>query len=675
MTAVVAWLAAGCGSPPSPGTGAESAPTVGTSVDWPHYGNDLGGTRFSPLTDLDRQTVEDLHPVWTWRTGEDNRHDDRGALAVPGTFQVTPLAISDTLYLSTPFNQAVALDAETGRELWRFDPAAHRQPMPPGRGAFVHRGLAAWTSGGGGGGGGGGRRIFLNTRGRLIALDASSGRPIPSFGVGGEVDLTAHLPRPVNRGDFNQTSPPLVFERLVIVGSSISDFIVHPNDPPGDVQAFDAETGRFVWRWSPVPAPGEPGRDSWPPGAAETAGHLNTWAPMSADSARGLLYLPVSAASNDWYGGARHGENRHAESLVCLTIRTGRLVWSFQMVHHGLWDYDPAGQPVLMTVRQDGRLRDVVALAGKTGFVYAFDRQSGEPLWPIDERPVPTSTVPGEMAHPTQPIPTRPPPFAKQGFDDSDVVDFTPEIRRLAMERLAGLRRGALFTPPSLEGTIVMPGWIGGAGWGNGAFDQATSTFYVKATNRPALGRLVAGRVNAKDGATVARYQLDPSRTPSEALDFELERHGGVGGLLRRADPPIPINRPPYGTMTAIDMDRGEHRWQVVFGDLPRLRHHPWLRDLRLPPLGVPGAPGPIVTAGGLLFATGGGNVLYALDTRDGRVVWENDLGDFAYSTPMTFRSRSGRQFVVVAVGIGDRAKLVGFAVRPARPDPRKPNP
>jgi quinoprotein glucose dehydrogenase len=380
---------------------------------------------------------------------------------------------------------------------------------------------------------------------------------------------------------------------------------------------------------------------------------------MSVDSARGLLYLPVSTASNDWYGGDRLGANRHAESLVCLEVRTGRLVWSFQLVHHGLWDYDPAAQPVLITVRPHGEPIDAVVLPGKTGFVYAFDRVTGAPIWPIEERPVPPSSVPGELAHPTQPVPTRPAPFAKQGFTDADVVDFTPELRARALEQLRGFARGPLFAPPSLGGTVVMPGWIGGAGWGSAAFDPVEGTLYVKATNRPTLGRLVAGD---QGGPTVsARYVLDPTINPSEALGLTPEPQGRFRSLFGAAPPAIPINRPPYGTMTAIAMDQGEHRWQVTFGDVPALRRRPELRGLNLPPLGVPGAPGAIVTGGGLLFATGGGTVLYALDARDGRVVWQHDFAEIAYAVPMTFRSKAGNQYVVIAVGVGASSRIVAF--------------
>ncbi|MFN0182140.1 MAG: PQQ-binding-like beta-propeller repeat protein [Gemmatimonadales bacterium] len=649
----LAFALAGCGR----GGEEPARPAGGSNVGWPSFGNDPGGSRYSPLSDINDLTVVDLAMAWTWRSKESEHRDSLGGKVTAGPLQVTPVVVDDTMYLTTSFNQAVALDAVTGRELWRFDPKAYHRPVPPGRGTFVHRGVALGLSGGR-------RRVFLATGARLIALDAATGQPIPTFGRDGEVDLVAGLPRPVNRNHYNQTSPPLVAGGLVVVGSSISDRVIAPNDPPGDVQAFDAETGRPVWRWSPIPTGDAPGAETWEREGAATAGHLNTWAPMAADEARGLLYLPVSTPSNDFYGGDRPGANRHAESLVCLDLATGALRWAYQIVRHGLWDYDPPAQPVLLTIRPEGSLVDAVAMVGKTGFVYVFDRVTGSPIWPIEDRPVPSSDVPGESASPTQPFPTKPAPFARQGFSEADLIDFTPELGALARARVEGLRLGPLFTPPSLGGTVVMPGWIGGAGWGGAAVDPTTGTLYVKATNRPSLVRLVPGDLA---GATVrARFAVDPEVNPNAALDLELPAPGGLLSRFRRRPDPIPIVRPPYGTMTAIDMNHGVHRWQVPFGDTPTVRRHPALRHLSLPPLGVAGAPGPIVTAGGLIFATGGGTTLYALAAGDGRVRWSHEFDQLAYSIPMTFRSASHGQYLVVAVGGGARGRVVAFRV-PAR--------
>jgi quinoprotein glucose dehydrogenase len=442
----------------------------------------------------------------------------------------------------------------------------------------------------------------------------------------------------------------------VIVGNGVGDRLTYRNDPPGDVQAFDVRTGERVWRFNPIPRPGEVGNETWEDDSWRYTGHTNVWAPMSADVERGLVYLPVSTPSNDFYGGARKGDNLFAESLVCLDARTGRRVWHHQIVHHGVWDYDLPTAPVLGTVRVDGVERDIVVQLTKQGFAFVFDRVTGEPIWPIEERAVAASDVPGERVSPTQPFPTRPAPFAPQGFTQRDLVDFTPELNAFAREILKQYRIGPLYTPPSLEGTVMAPGVIGGAGWGGGAFDPETGVLYVKASNSPAVIRLVA---------------LPPTDTIDAAFSFD---RGATSFSFRDASPPpgltfeqspagIPLNKPPYGTITAIDLNSGEHRWQVPIGDTPRIREHPLLRDLGLPPLGVAGAPGPMVTAGGLLFVTGGGQDLIALDKSTGLILWQFDLGTAAYANPMTYRTSDDRQYIVIATGAGSDAVLRAFTL------------
>jgi quinoprotein glucose dehydrogenase len=643
-------LMSGCGTAP-----ASVARDPALRVEWPSGGGDPGGMKFSRAAQLTPANVTDMVPAWTWTVSEPHRRrTDAGERVEAGPFQVTPLMVADTLYLSTPFAGAVALDAISGRELWSYQSEAWRWPHPSGRGRFVHRGVALWS-------GDGERRVFLQSRWRLIALDAASGRPVAEFGNGGEVDLTRDLRWPVNRLHHTATSPPVVFGDLVIAGSSISDKVVYPQDPVGDVQAFDARTGRRVWRWDPMPAEGQPGSETWDSAGRASTGHMNVWSAMTVDTARGLVYLPVSTASNDWYGGQRPGDNLFAESLVCLDARTGTLVWHFQMVRHGLWDYDPAAPPNLVTITWNGAPRDIVTVPGKTGFLYAFDRVTGEPLWPIEDRPVSASDVPGEQAAQMQPFPTWPAPFARQGFSEDDLVDFTPELRQMALERVRDLRYGPLFAPPSLAGTVVMPGWIGGAGWGGGAVDPASGIIYIKATNRPSLARLVVPP--ADDSLVDARYTLDFTVDPSSALLLALPRGRSLVPPFRRRETLVPINTPPYGTLTAIDLATGEHRWQVPLGDTPSLREHPTLRDLPLPPLGRAGAPGGVVTAGGLIFITGGGETLYAIDVEDGSVTGAWDLGDVAQANPMTYQTAEGRQLVVVAVGAGDGARLRAYAL------------
>jgi quinoprotein glucose dehydrogenase len=364
------------------------------------------------------------------------------------------------------------------------------------------------------------------------------------------------------------------------------------------------------------------------------------------------VYLPFGTPSNDWYGGERHGDNLFAESIVCLDAKTGRRVWHFQITHHGLWDYDMPSPPVLATIHKDGKALDVVAQVTKQGWVFVFDRVTGQPVWPIEERRVAPSDVPGERAAPTQPVPTRPPAFAKQGFTEDDVIDFTPELKQLALEEVRRYRTGPLYTPPSLEGTIVMPGAIGGGGWGGGAFDPETGVLYVKATNNPALFKLFP--VGTPSDTVQARYMVELGRS------LGVRPPAAAGERVAE----LPAHKPPYGTLTAIDLNRGEQLWQVPLGDEPSIRNHPLLRGVTLPPLlGVRGAPGPIVTRSGLLFVTGGGQVLYAIDARDGRTLWQHDFGRVAYSVPMTYATRDGRQFVVVATGAGANTELVAFAI------------
>ena len=623
--------------------------TTAVQADWPVHGGDAGGMKFSALSSIDRANVHRLVPVWEWVVGERSiAATDSTRAARPGNFQATPLVINDTMYLSTPYNRVVALDAGTGAQLWSFDPGAYRHGQPSNGTGFVHRGVATWSDGRE-------RRIFINSRWRLIALDATTGRPIESFGSAGEVDLAADLIWPVNRLHYTNTSPPVVWHDLVIVGNGVGDRLMYANDPPGDVQAFDVRTGRRVWRFNPIPRPGEVGNETWQSESWRRTGHTNVWAPFTVDATRGLVYLPVSTPGNDYYGGDRPGDNLFAESIVCVEAATGRRIWHFQTIHHGLWDYDMPAPPVLGTVRVNGRAVDIVTVLGKTGWAYVFERVTGEPVWPIEERPVPSSDVPGERAARTQPVPTKPAPFARQGFGENDVIDFSPAIRRAALDELRKWRYGPIYSPPSLQGTIQMPGVIGGAGWGGGAFDPETGLLYVKSSNQAGIMRL--REPSAAEHDTIqGRYVID--RSASLRVRMTLPDATGEDRPLS-----LPIAKPPYGTLVAIDLNTGEHRWEITIGDTPGLRNDPLLRGLNLPPLGVAGSPGPIVTAGGLVFLTGGGATLYAVDKSNGRVLWETDLGAQGYAVPMTYATRDGRQFVVIATGGGNNAVLRAFAL------------
>ncbi len=608
-------------------------------VDWPYYGGDQGGQKYAPVADIHPGNVGQLEVAWEWETGEEPipgpRQPIPGQDVRPASFEVTPIVVNDTMYLSTGYNRVVALNADTGEEYWAFDPGTRNWGRPPNGTGLVHRGIGMWT-------GDGQRRIFLNTRWRLIALDAATGEPIESFGHEGEIDLTEHLLWPTNRLHYTQTSPPVVFEDLVILGNGVWDGFVYRQDPPGNMQAFDVRTGEIRWVFNLIPQEGEVGQETWEDGSETYTGHTNVWAPFTLDTERGLLYLPVGTPSNDYYGGHRKGDNLFAESLLCLDARTGERKWHFQAVHHGLWDYDLGSPPTLATVTVDGRERDIVAAASKMGMLYVFDRVTGEPIWPIEERPVQQSDVPGEQTAPTQPFTTRPAPFSRLGLKEEDLIDFTPELRQQALELIEPYRYGEMYMPPSLEGTLMLPGIIGGANWGGGAFDPTTGIYYVKASEGANLLKLVPG---------------DPERVEA---DYDIDR--SVRGI--NLENGLPLVKPPYGHLTAIDLNTGDHLWQVPVGDTPGVRFNPALRGVELPErLGVAGAVGPVVTAGGLVFLTGGANALYAFDSTTGEELWSGPLGGRGYANPMSYRTRAGRQFVVIASGSGSGAKLTAFAL------------
>ena len=615
---------------------APSAQRPAASRDWPVYGRDAGGAKYSPLTAITRDNVARLVKAWEWKTGE-------APLAqhgtFPGAFQVTPLMIDDVLYLSTPYNRVVALDAATGRERWAFDPRAYEDGQPASGQGFIHRGVAAWRDKGA-------LRIFLNSRYRLFSIDAATGQPVASFGQGGSIDLSDGLIWAINKKHYAQTSPPVVYKDLVIVGNGVGDRLMYRNDPPGDVRAFDARTGKLVWTFHPIPQPGEFGHETWKDGSWKFTGHTNVWAPMTLDAARGLLYMPVSTPSNDYYGGRRKGQNLFAESLVCLDAATGQRKWHFQIVHHGLWDYDPASPPNLVTITVNGRRIDAVVQLTKQGFAFVFDRVTGRPVWPIEERPVPQSDVPGEETSPTQPFPTKPPAFVEQGVSLDDAFDLTPELQAKAVEELKKFRLGPVYTPPSMQGTFVRPGVWGGANWGGAAFDPGSGTLYLKVTN---LGQIV--RIEQRDPNA-------PTPRPGE-VDADYVNRGLPGWFMDG----LPLTKPPYARVVALDLNAGTIKWQRPFGDHPAVREQ--LEKLGVAPtepLGALGPPGLIATAGGLLFVGGGDRAFHALDARDGRELWSAPTLETT-GTPMTYATPDGRQYVVVATGRGPEATLVAFAL------------
>ena len=616
--------------------GCAAAAATPPDQDWPVYGGDPGGMNYSPLADINAANVSGLKLAWQWQTGEQPMSAFKTS---PGMFEATPVVVDGVMYLSTPYNRVVALDAASGRELWAYDPQAYRDGQVPNGTGFVHRGVALWRDSRSGA-----LRVLMNSRYRLIELDARSGRPVAAFGDGGVVNLLDGLQWPVNPKHYTNTSPPVVYRDLVIVGNGVADKLIYRRDPPGDVRAYDARSGRQVWSFHTVPRDGEFGADTWGNGSNHYTGHTNVWAPMTLDAGRGLLYLPVSTPSNDYYGGNRPGANLFADSLVCLDASTGERRWHYQLVHHGLWDYDMPAPPSLVRIRLRGRTVDAVVQLTKQGYVFVFDRVTGRPLYPIEERPVPASDVPGERAWPTQPVSTGLPPLVPQGVSLEDATDLTPALHEEALAVLKRLRLGPLFTPPSVAGTLMRPGVLGGADWGGGAFDPQTGTLYVKVNDDPTL--IYPDLTDAGGSA--------PEVGPNDAGDVSLFLHHR-----------IPLLKPPYAYLDALDLGTGRMRWQLPFGDNEALRGHAALKGATLPPrLGAVGTAGVIVTRGGLLFAGGGDSALHALDTRSGAELWSYPTGGLKTTgTPLSYRI-GGRQYVVIAAGgPGGGATLLAFAL------------
>jgi quinoprotein glucose dehydrogenase len=610
--------------------------------EWRHYAGDAGSRKYSPLDRITPANVQRLEVAWRW-TSPDNAVVTENPTIRPGSYQDTPIMANGVLYTVTSLGQVAALDAGTGRTIWTYDPGTWKAGRPGNLG-FLHRGLAYWTDGKQ-------ERLILGTaQAYLISIDARTGALDPAFGDGGRVDLMEGVAHAVRGLSYAVSSAPIVCRGVVVVGASVHDGPTHKEWPRGDVKGFDVRTGRRLWTFRSIPAAGDHGHDTWGDNSADYTGSTNVWSLMSADEELGYVYLPFGTPTNDFYGGHRPGANLFAESLVALDVRSGTRVWHFQAVHHGVWDYDLPAAPVLADIRVDGKSVPAVAQVSKQGFAYVFDRRTGTPIWPIEERPVPQSSVPGERTSPTQPFPTRPPPFERQGLTDDNLIDYTPELRQRAIEALAKYQRGPLFTPPSEAGTAVLPGWVGGANWGGAAFDPDSGVLYVPSVTIPTMMQLVK---------------------PDSARSNFLYRRGGM--LAMPTIDGLSVVKPPYGRVTAIALNHGDIAWMTPLGDGPR--NHPLLKGLDLPPLGVEARGNPLVTRTLLFVAQGAGNVggtqsggaeprkIHAFDKTTGAHLHaiEPPLpGPMA--SPMTYLYRE-RQYLVVAVGGGANAELIAFTV------------
>ena len=691
---LLALLATASAADAQPGEAAGPWQTYDTSNgEWRSYAGDIRGTKYSPLDQIDADNFADLEIAWEWTTvdhfvsrttpggGEwrapldtvvDSLVADTPDLYRPGhrplatRLQATPLMVGGVLYFNTPLSQGVAVDAATGETLWVFNPKSYEEGTPTMSNPWSQRGVAWWTDGAGD------ERVFWGTgNGYLICVDAQTGRPCPDFGDGsGRVDAMAGLPRAdraerdyLNALLFGIHSPPIVVRDRVIHGSHVADRRITKEAVPGWVRAWDVRTGEHAWDFHTVPdGTDEFGVDTWLNDSWRYSGNANVWSMLAGDNELGHVYLPTGTTTNDYYGVDRLGDNLFSETLIAVDVETGQRVWHFQAVHHGLWDYDFATHPNLLDVTVDGRPVKAVAQVSKQGFVYAFDRVTGEPIWPIEERPVPTETnMPGEVPSPTQPFPTKPAPFDYQGLVVDDLIDFTPEIRAMALEAVEGFRLGPLFTPLDrpvegvTRGTVMRPPPAGAAGWSGAAVDPDTGMLYVPSRNQPAV---------------VSLYSPDPAFGATVLYTHGAPEADRLAGRARRRTPQmpqgLPLVKPPYSRMTAIDMNTGEHAWWTPTGDGDRFRNHPLLRDLDLPPLGGDNAiNGPLLTKTLLIYCltaggTDGGPRLVAYDKTDGRELASVDLPAGAIGTPMTYLL-DGRQYIALTVGGGPR--LIAFAL------------
>ncbi len=630
----------------APGTAsAQHGPRDG---EWRYYGGDAGSTRYSPLDQINRDNVADLQVAWRWRA-------DNFGPQPEFNYRTTPLMVDGVLYATAGYRRtAVAIDAGTGETLWTYrldegDRAAPRRNSG--------RGVAWWEAPGVA------PRIFMVTPGfQLVALDAATGRPVPQFGDGGVVELRLHLGRDLDLIDapIGSSSPPIIVGDVIVVGSALpSGGAPRSREmPPGHVRGYDAFTGELRWTFHTIPQPGEYGHETWEDGSWEYTGNAAVWTALSADMELGYVYLPVELGTGDYYGGHRPGDNLFSQSLVALDASTGERVWHFQTVRHGIWDYDPPAAPVLVDLVVDGQEIPAVALITKQTFTFVFDRRTGEPVWPIEERPVPQTDVPGERTAPTQPFPTKPPPYDRQGVDPDSLIDFTPELRAEAEEILAQLHHGPLYTPPTVpveggtQGTLMVPGSLGGANWPGGALDPESGYLYVQSATGPSVISLI---------------------NEPEVSDMDYIRGGGL--RLRGGGGPqgLPLFKPPWGRVTAIDLNAGEIAWQVPNGDAPDyVKNHPALEGIDVGRTGRPDRGGLLVTGtllfagegGGMFAAFGsGGNKFRAHDKATGEIVAEIELPANQTGLPMTYM-HEGRQYIVVAVGARRHpAELVALAL------------
>jgi len=623
--------------------------------DWRHYAGDQGSTKYSGLDQINAENFADLKVAWRWESAD--KALEGKAPATPFFFRGTPLVVDGIAYISTGLSQVAAVNATTGETIWVHDPKSYDRG-PVTHGMYHHRGVEYWTDGEE-------ERIFISTGGRqLVSIDAKTGEADPNFGNDGWVDLLLDLGREVNARNIGDNKPPVICRDTVIVGSIIMDFPTTKRNPPGFVRGYDVRTGKQKWIFHSIPQEGEFGNETWENDSWKYSGNTNVWTLMTCDEELGYVYLPFGTPTSDYYGGHRHGDNLFAESLVCLDAETGERVWHFQAVHHGIWDYDFPAAPNLVDITVDGKDIKAVAQVSKQGFTYVFDRVTGDPVWPIEEREVNSvATVPGEKLSPTQPFPTKPPAFELQGITEDDLIDFTPELRAEALEIVQDFVIGPMFLPNHVAGhdgkkaMLQSPGVGGGANWPGASIDPETGILYVQSQTQP---------------SAMALQKMDPNRSD---LDFMIST-GAMGGAVGPQG--LPLWKPPYRRITAIDLNKGEIAWQKPFGWGPV--DHPALKALDLGPLGDPFPKG-VIAEGGILLtksvlvsflvdldengdaATPSNTRLQAYDKSTGEHICDVAVNRHLHGSPMTYMA-DGKQYIMIAGGgKTEPSELIAFAL------------
>jgi quinoprotein glucose dehydrogenase len=604
-----------------PHASAASGPPSG---DWPNVGNDPGGMRYSTLNQINKENVSKLKVAWTYNTGDASGNS---------TIECTPVVVDGKAYVTTVSTKVVALDAATGKEIWKFDP--YTQPFPKYSKASggVNRGVAYWSDGKDGGQ----RRVFVGVAdGRVISLDANTGNPDPAFGDNGTLDLRKGIERDLSTHAYGPTSAPAIFQDLVVVGCSNDEGFP---GAPGDPRAFDVRTGKEVWRFHVVPRPGEFGYDTWsPPDAWKNRNGANPWGGLTVDTENGIVFMGTGSAGPDFYGAGRKGDNLFANCVLALDARTGKRLWHFQVVHHDLCDHDLPCPPVVVTVSHNGQPRQTVAQVTKTGHCYVLDRKTGRPLFGVEELPAPPSDVPGEVSSATQPRPLKPPPLARQQFNEEDATNISSEANKYVKEKLKEYRHGGPHVPPSLKGSIITPGFHGGATWAGASYDPTSGRLYTNQNNTPYLAAL---RQHAPDDYRLTGY------------GYFLDHEG------------YPAIKPPWGEVIAVDLNKGEIAWRTTIGEYEELKKR------GVPQTGTETFGGTIVTAGGLVFIGGSKDEkFHAFDKDSGKLLWSDKLPAGGYATPCTYMA-NGKQYVLIAAGGGgkQRTKAGDAFVAYALPD------